>query len=140
MAAQYDLSRFISAQEQDYPIALAEIRAGRKRSHWIWYIFPQIEGLGSSSTSKFYAIKGLGEAQAYMNDPGLGPRLKEISGELLKLDTNNATAVFGSPDDLKLRSCMTLFAALPAADPVFSAVLNKFFHGEKDSLTLEIMR
>jgi uncharacterized protein (DUF1810 family) len=139
MPAEYDLSRFISAQQEGYPIALAEIRAGKKRSHWIWYIFPQIEGLGFSTTSKFYAIKEMDEAQAYAQHPVLGHRLHEISRELLKISSGNANSVFGSPDDLKLRSSMTLFAALPGADPVFQAVLDKFFHGQKDPRTVEIL-
>ena len=104
-----DLSRFLKAQEYDYDQALREIRAGRKRSHWMWYIFPQIQGLGFTRTSEFYAIRDLDEAKAYLADPVLGARLKEISSALLDLDGLSASEIFGYPDDLKLRSCMTLF-------------------------------
>lgn len=134
-----DLERFINAQEQDYAIALAEIKNGRKRSHWIWYIFPQIQGLGSSEMSKRYAIKSLDEAEAYMQHPVLGQRLIEICTALLQLKSNDAHAIFGSPDDMKLKSSMTLFASLPDAYPVFQSVLEKFFDGESDSQTLHLM-
>ena len=106
----YDLSRFHRAQPRDYDQALSEIRAGRKRSHWIWYIFPQIQGLGYSSTAQFYAIQDLSEAKAYLADPVLRERLLEISGALLGLESSDPSAVMGYPDDLKLRSSMTLFA------------------------------
>ena len=121
----YDLNRFLSAQRRDYAAALREIRSGRKRSHWIWYIFPQVAGLGMSSTSQFYAISGLDEARAYLNEPTLRAHLLEISGALLALEESDPTAVFGFPDDLKLRSSMTLFAAAAPDEPVFSAVLDK---------------
>ena len=136
---QHDLQRFITAQQTDYATALTEIKQGRKRSHWIWYIFPQIAGLGFSETSKHYALQNAEEAQAYLNHPILGSRLVEICSELLKLPTNNATQVFGTPDDMKLRSCVTLFASLPDADPVFQRVLDKFFGGEGDKLTIELL-
>ena len=103
----YDLNRFLSAQRRDYAAALREIRSGRKRSHWIWYIFPQVAGLGMSSTSQFYAISGLDEARAYLSEPTLRAHLLEISSALLALEESNPTAVFGFPDDLKLRSSMT---------------------------------
>lgn len=134
-----NLQRFITAQQNDYPIALAEIKQGRKRSHWMWYIFPQIAGLGFSETSRHYALKNLDEAQAYLNHPVLGSRLVEICNELLKLPTNNATQVFGTPDDMKLRSCVTLFAALPDTNLVFQQVLDRFFSGEADKSTLKII-
>ncbi|MGN6249419.1 MAG: DUF1810 domain-containing protein [Ginsengibacter sp.] len=133
------LQRFIDAQERDYQIALSEIQKGRKRSHWMWYIFPQIKGLGFSETSKFYAIKNIGEAEEFLADPVLGKRLIEISRELLKLKTNDANQIFGSPDDLKLKSSMTLFASVPNSDPVFESVLEKYFNGQKDERTLEII-
>ncbi|MEO6522767.1 MAG: DUF1810 domain-containing protein [Mucilaginibacter sp.] len=132
---EQDLSRFLTAQEKDYDIALAEIRSGRKRSHWMWYIFPQIAGLGLSETSKFYAIKNRAEAEAYLQHPVLGKRLIQISEALLALEDNNATHIFGTPDDLKLKSSMTLFAAIPTADPVFGQVLNKFYNGIPDMET-----
>ncbi|GAB2785534.1 uncharacterized protein (DUF1810 family) [Hymenobacter luteus] len=137
MASQNDLQRFLDAQRTDYPVALAEIKNGRKRSHWMWYIFPQIRGLGFSETSKFYAIQDRAEAEAYLQHPVLGPRLLEISRALLALPGTNATAIFGSPDDVKLKSSMTLFSCLPHADPVFEQVLDKFFHGDPDGNTLQ---
>lgn len=139
MSGQTDLSRFIKAQENDHAIALAEIKKGRKRSHWMWYIFPQVQGLGFSSTSKYYAIKDIDEAAAYLKHPVLGSRLVEICRALLALESDNATQIFGDPDDMKLRSSMTLFASVPGADPVFEAVLKKFFGGKKDERTLEIL-
>ncbi|MDB5016882.1 MAG: calpastatin [Mucilaginibacter sp.] len=133
------LKRFIDAQETDYQVALSEIKNGRKRSHWMWYIFPQIQGLGFSETSRFYAIKDINEARKYLKHPVLGGRLIDICKALLQLEDNNATSIFGSPDDMKLKSSMTLFAALPETDPVFQSVLDKFFNGLKDTKTLEIM-
>jgi uncharacterized protein (DUF1810 family) len=134
-----NLSRFLTAQKTEYAIAFSEIKNGKKRSHWMWYIFPQIQGLGFSETSKFYAIKDLHEAEEFLHDPVLGKRLIDICNELLQLETNNAHKIFGSPDDLKLRSSMTLFSSVPAADPVFQKVLDKFFDGEKDPKTLQII-
>ena len=135
-----DLQRFIDAQKKDYPIALVEIKKGRKRSHWMWYIFPQIQGLGFSETSKLYGIKNQNEAEEYLTHPLLGSRLIEISNALLALKTDKAGEVLGSPDDLKLRSSMTLFASVKNANPVFQSVLDKFFNGEKDKKTLELLR
>lgn len=135
----HNLQRFIDAQQRDYPIALAEIKQGRKRSHWMWYIFPQLDGLGYSTTSRFYAIKNADEAYYYLNHPVLGKNLIEICRELLNLPNVSATQVFGSPDDLKLRSSVTLFAVLPDADPVFQQVLDKFFDGDADIATLRII-
>jgi uncharacterized protein (DUF1810 family) len=134
-----NLSRFLTAQKTEYAIAFSEIKNGKKRSHWMWYIFPQIQGLGFSETSKFYAIKDLHEAEGFLHHPVLGKRLIDICNELLQLETNNAHKIFGSPDDLKLRSSMTLFSSVPAADPVFQKVLDKFFDGEKDPKTLQII-
>ncbi|MBQ6465459.1 MAG: DUF1810 domain-containing protein [Oscillospiraceae bacterium] len=136
----YDLSRFHRAQSRDYAEALAEIRAGRKRSHWIWYIFPQIQGLGFSSTSQFYAITDLGEAKAYLADPLLRERLLEISGALLELPSSDPSAVMGYPDDLKLKSSMTLFELADPDCPVFPAVLEKFYGGERDRRTIRLAR
>ena len=133
------LQRFIDAQKTDYEIALSEIKSGRKHSHWMWYIFPQIHGLGFSETSKFYALKSVDEAKEYLSHPVLGKRLIEISKALLDLPSVNAHSIFGSPDDVKLKSSMTLFASLPNADPVFQLVLEKFFYGEKDDKTLKII-
>ena len=133
------LTRFLDAQATDYAQALTEIKAGRKRSHWMWYIFPQIQGLGFSSTSQHYAINDLAEATAYLAHPVLGKRLVEISTVLLGLASRNATQVLGTPDDVKLKSSMTLFAAVPGADPVFEAVLAKFFAGAADTKTLQLL-
>jgi uncharacterized protein (DUF1810 family) len=134
-----NLQRFVDAQNTDYPQALAEIKAGRKRSHWMWYIFPQIQGLGYSSISQRYAIQDAREAAAYLQHPVLGARLVEISQALLGLASSNATSIMGSPDDLKLRSSMTLFGAVPGASPVFQQVLDKFFAGKPDSQTLRLL-
>jgi uncharacterized protein (DUF1810 family) len=139
MMDKNELNRFLTAQERDYPIALAEIKSGRKRSHWMWYIFPQIAGLGYSETSKFYAIKGMAEAEAYLKHPVLGKRLVEISKALMELEDNDAGNIFGSPDDMKLKSSMTLFGALPDTDPVFAQVLAKFFNGISDGVTLQLL-
>lgn len=139
MESETNLQRFIKAQKSDYAIALSEVKDGKKRSHWMWYIFPQITGLGFSETSKFYSIKSLSEAGDYLKHPVLGPRLIEISNALLNLKSDNALAIFGTPDDQKLKSSMTLFSILPGTNPVFQAVLDKFFHGQKDAKTLEIL-
>ena len=139
MKKDINLDRFVNAQKQDFQIALSEIKNGRKRSHWMWYIFPQIQGLGFSDTSKFYAIKNLDEAGEFLRHPVLGARLIGICNELLGLPGNNATAIFGSPDDLKLKSSMTLFSSLDDPNPVFQKVLNKFFDGTKDYQTLRII-
>jgi uncharacterized protein (DUF1810 family) len=135
----YHLTRFIDAQESAYPIALAEIKKGLKKSHWIWYIFPQIQGLAPSNTSKYYAIQNIREAESFLHHPVLGRRLIEISKALLQLKENNATIIMGTPDDLKLKSSMTLFASLPKTNSVFQAVLDKFYRGKMDIKTLEII-
>lgn len=136
---RYDLQRFVDAQKTHYPAALKEVRAGHKRSHWMWYIFPQIKGLGFSETSLFYAISGILEAEAYLNHPVLGSRLKEISSVLLQLKSSDPQEIFGSPDDAKLKSSMTLFSSLENSDPVFEQVLDKFFKGQKDQQTIRIL-
>ena len=139
MPDDYNLERFIDAQHTDYAIALAEIRDGKKQSHWMWYIFPQVLGLGYTSVSILYAIKDIKEATAYLNHEILGKRLIEISNALLQLDTDDARKIFGSPDNMKLRSSMTLFSLVPGADKVFQAVLDKFFNGKKDERTLQLL-
>jgi uncharacterized protein (DUF1810 family) len=131
-----NLSRFIEAQEKSYSIALEEVKRGRKRSHWMWYIFPQLKGLGYSSTSKYYGIENIEEATEYLNHPILGTRLIEICEELLKLNTNDAYSIFGSPDYMKLKSSVTLFSQVENANPVFVSVLDKFFDGKLDDKTL----
>jgi uncharacterized protein (DUF1810 family) len=137
MNNKYNLQRFIDAQERAYPIAIGEIKRGRKQSHWMWYIFPQIQGLGFSETSRFYAIKNLEEAAAYLDHDVLGKRLLEICDALLALTGNNANNIFGSPDDVKLKSSMTLFSILKPNE-VFQQVLDKFFNGTKDEETIRI--
>lgn len=132
------IERFIEAQKNSYDTALREIQTGRKRSHWIWYIFPQIQGLGFSSTARYYAIQDREEAEAYMAHPVLRQRLIEISEALLELESDDAREVMGYPDDLKLKSSMTLFAEI-SEEPVFASVLDKFFHGEVDERTLQIL-
>ena len=140
MANTNNLQRFITAQETDYLRALSEIKNGRKLTHWIWYIFPQIAGLGFSETSKLYAIKDINEANFYILHSVLGPRLIQISNALLELNDKTAIQVFGSPDDLKLKSCMTLFSTLQNASPVFKAVLDKYFNGDRDLKTLQLIQ
>ena len=135
----YNLQRFIDAQKSDYAIAITEIKNGRKQSHWMWYIFPQIQGLGFSSTSRFYAIKDIQEAEAFLQNPILSSRLIEICNQLLELKTNDAHKIFGSPDDLKLKSSITLFSEMPGSNPIFQSVLDKFFNGKKDNKTLQII-
>lgn len=132
------LDRFLTAQERSYDTALSEIKSGRKRSHWMWYIFPQIAGLGMSSTAQYYSIADIEEAREYIAHPVLGARLIEISRALLTLGSSDATAVMGYPDDLKLRSSMTLFAQV-SEDPVFNAVIDKFYGGRPDTRTLHIL-
>ena len=135
----WNLERFKRAQFDSYEQALREIRSGRKRSHWMWYIFPQLRGLGFSSTAEYYGISTLDEAKAYLEDPVLGPRLAEISQVLLELDDKNADRIFGYPDNLKLRSCMTLFAAAAGRDSVFQKVLDAYFNGVGDPRTTEML-
>lgn len=135
----YDLARFIAAQEEDYEQALAEIRSGRKRSHWMWYVFPQFDGLGSSPTAKRYAIKSLTEAEAYLRHPVLGSRLRECAEAVLRVEGRNASEIFGFPDDLKLRSCATLFAQVSPPGSVFDRLVEKYFQGQPDSDTLRLL-
>ena len=135
----YDLARFVEAQEHDYVRALAEIRSGRKRSHWMWYVFPQFEGLGFSSTSRRYSIKSIEEATAYLHHPVLGPRLVESAQAVLAAEGRSATEIFGSPDDMKLRSSATLFARASAAGSVFDQLLERYFGGEPDDKTLRLL-
>jgi len=132
-----DLNRFIEAQAATYDTALAELRRGRKASHWMWFVFPQIAGLGSSPTARFYAIADLAEARAYLDHPLLGARLREVVEAITALPGDDAHAVFGAPDDLKLRSSLTLFQAAAPDDPAFGRALAKYFDGAPDPRTLE---
>ena len=136
---EHNLERFITAQKAVFQTAIAELQNGRKESHWMWYIFPQIQGLGFTETSKFYAIKNLQEAKEFLNHRVLGPRLVLISSVLLDSPLKDAHKIFGSPDDLKLHSSMTLFSEVPDADPVFKKVLDKFFESRKDTKTLKML-
>lgn len=135
----YDLRRFVRSQESDYERALSEIRGGKKRTHWMWYIFPQFDGLAFSSTSKFYAIKSLAEAEAYLNHPILGPRLLACAKAAFGVEGRTAAEIFGSPDDLKLRSCATLFACVSPPGSVFERLLAKYYRGERDGRTLKLL-
>lgn len=137
--APFDLARFTTAQAAVYDRALAEIRRGDKRSHWMWFIFPQIDGLGFSSTAKHYAVKSIEEARQYLAHPVLGPRLLECADAVLAVEGRSAFEIFGSPDDLKLKSCMTLFEAVAGQDSVFSRVLDKYYQGQRDTRTQEIL-
>lgn len=136
---RYDLSRFVEAQAPDYEQAVAEIRQGRKRSHWMWYVFPQIRGLGRSVMAQTYAIGSAGEARAYLAHPVLGPRLVECFTAVLAVSGRSARDIFGSPDDLKLRSCATLFAAVSSEGSVFQQVIEKYFDGQEDEATRRLM-
>ena len=137
---QYDLNRFVEAQDSVYDRALVEIRAARKRSHWMWFIFPQFEGLGVSPTAQHFAIKSLEEARAYLAHPLLGRRLSECIDELLGLKTASASEIFGYPDDRKLHSSATLFAHVSPPASEFHRLLDKFFAGEPDRKTLALVK
>ncbi len=135
----FNLHRFVSAQAKDYDAVLAELRSGRKRTHWMWYIFPQIDGLGHSTTSKHYAIKSKAEARQYLQHPILGTRLLECVKILLDLEGRSASEIFGSPDDLKLKSSLTLFANVTNTQPEFARALDKYFQGKRDSRTINLL-
>lgn len=139
MDDHYNLERFVTAQAGSYATAIAEIKRGSKRSHWMWYIFPQIAGLGSSLTAQFYAIRSIGEARAYLNHPVLGPRFRACIGALQDLTGTTAEAVFGTIDATKLRSSLTLFIAA-GDDPIFSVALQRWFGGQADDATLRWSR
>lgn len=136
----FDLARFVQAQARDYQRALSEIRRGQKRSHWMWFVFPQFDGLGFSATSRRYAIKSRAEAEAYLAHPVLGPRLVESVTAVLAIEGRSAIEIFGSPDDMKLRSSATLFASVSPAGSVFSQLLDRYFGGKPDALTLRLLR
>jgi uncharacterized protein (DUF1810 family) len=134
-----DLGRFVEAQESDYATALSEIKNGRKRSHWMWYIFPQLDGLGASSTARFYAIRDIAEAKAFLAHAVLGHRLIEITQALLAVEGRTAEEIFGYPDVLKLRSCATLFAQVSKPGSVFERVLEKYYGSKPDEATLRLL-
>jgi uncharacterized protein (DUF1810 family) len=136
----FDLERFVLAQARTYEAALAEMRGGRKRSHWMWYVFPQVAGLGVSETSQRYALSSAAQARAYLAHPLLGPRLIDCVEAVLKVEKRSAHEIFGSPDDRKLRSCATLFAQVSPPGSVFERLLAKHFEGERDTRTLELLK
>lgn len=136
---RHNLERFVRAQEDVHDRALAEIRAGRKQTHWMWFIFPQFDGLAFSAVSRQFAIRSVAEARAYLQHPVLGSRLVTCCKATVAVDAQSATAVFGHPDDLKLRSCATLFAAVSPPGSVFQQVLEKFFDGKPDSRTIRLL-
>jgi uncharacterized protein (DUF1810 family) len=140
MSNAYDLQRFIDAQDRSYRSVIQELRAGGKREHWMWYIFPQIQGLGRSVTSQEYAIESRDEARAYSEHRILGPRLRECTQTVLNLEGLTAEQIFSYPDNLKFRSCMTLFEQSAKDPAVFRAALVKYFGGEPDRLTLNILQ
>lgn len=135
----YDLARFVTAQRDVYPIALAELQAGCKRSHWMWFVFPQVEGLGSSWMAQRYAIASAAEAEAYLRHPVLGPRLVECADAVLAVAGRSAHEILGSPDDLKLRSSATLFASVSPPGSVFERLLDTYFGGRRDDATLRLI-
>ncbi|HEY0887895.1 MAG TPA: DUF1810 domain-containing protein [Ramlibacter sp.] len=139
MNDRYDLQRFVDAQEPVYPQVLAELRAARKASHWMWFVFPQLAGLGGSPMARRYAISSLDEARAYLAHPVLGLRLRECSELVLRAAQPDVHRIFGSPDDLKFRSCMTLFQRAAPREPVFGACLDRYFRGEPDERTLALV-
>ena len=140
MEDKYKLTRFLDAQNQVYLNALSEIRKGKKQTHWMWFIFPQLKGLGRSSTADYYGITGLEEASAYLQHPVLGKHLVQIASALLESQGRTASDIFGSPDDMKLRSSMTLFSQVENTDPVFQKVLDKYCQGKPDEVTLKIVK
>ncbi|UOQ68191.1 DUF1810 domain-containing protein [Hymenobacter volaticus] len=139
MSNESSLQRFIEAQETSYTTALSEVKRGRKQTHWMWYIFPQLKGLGVSSTAQYYGLADATEAEQYAKHPVLGQRLLTLCEALLELQSSNATTIMGSPDDVKLKSSMTLFGSLPGANPVFQRVLDKFYQGAQDPNTLRLL-
>jgi uncharacterized protein (DUF1810 family) len=136
-ADRYDLQRFVDAQDRVYDTVLAELRGGRKRSHWIWFVFPQLRGLGHSPTAVHFGISSLDEARAYLAHPVLGPRLRECARLVARIDSRSADEIFGWPDNLKVRSSMTLFARATDDDSEFRAVLERCYTGEDDPATIE---
>lgn len=136
---QFNLNRFVIAQEKVYDTALSELRNGEKLTHWMWFIFPQIEGLGITPTSKYYAIKNLEEARQYLHHPVLGARLLECAEAVLAVQGSSASDIFGYPDYLKLKSSMTLFSSVAGPDSVFVRILDKYFNGERDMKTVELL-
>ena len=138
-ADQFDLQRFADAQDRVYDAVVGELRSGQKRSHWIWFVFPQLRGLGHSPTAQHYGIASLDEARAYLMHEVLGPRLRECTRLVADIEGRSANDIFGWPDNLKVRSSMTLFARATDNDAEFRAVLDKFYNGEEDAATVELL-
>lgn len=136
----FNLQRFVLAQGSSYEQVLKELRAGQKRTHWMWYVFPQLAGLGTSPTARFYAIKGAAEVEAYLRHPILGPRLEECFEAFLAIKGRSARDILGFPDDLKLRSCATLFSTISPPGSVYSRAIEGAFGGVQDERTLELLR
>lgn len=136
----FKLSRFVDAQRPVYSQVLEELRAGRKTSHWMWFVFPQVRGLGRSEMAEHYALSNEAEARAYLEHRLLGPRLKECVQALLRHDDRSALEILGSPDDLKLRSCLTVFVAVAPEAPVFQQALDRFYSGQADGRTLALLQ
>ena len=139
MPDSYNLGRFTEAQDRVLAAVRAELHLGRKRTHWMWFIFPQLAGLGSSPMAQLYALSGIAEARAYLAHPLLGARLQECTSLVNAVRGSTALEVFGSPDHLKFRSCMTLFARTAGAGSVFNVALTRYFDGEPDPLTLSLL-
>jgi uncharacterized protein (DUF1810 family) len=136
---KYDLDRFVQAQNGVYDQALAEIRSGRKQTHWMWFVFPQLAGLGSSPMARTYAMQNLDEAREYLKHPLLGARLRECAEAVVSVSGKSAHEIFGSPDDLKLRSCATLFARVSPENSVFHRIIRQYYRGEPDEKTIRLL-
>ena len=139
MPSDFDLERFVEAQNRVYDQVIQELQAGRKRSHWMWYVFPQLDGLGHSIMAERYALAGIDEARAYLGHPLLGPRLEACVTALVQHSDKSAREILGSPDDLKLRSCLTLFSQVAPENPLFQLALAQFYAGEPDLRTLALL-
>ena len=137
---KYNIERFIKIQKEDYAMALKEIKNGRKRNHWMWYIFPQLKGLGTSAMAKYYGLENLEEAKEYYNNDYLRKNLLEITNALLSLDNTNIESILGYPDNLKLLSCMTLFEIVDKNEKIFSQILDKYYNGKRDTNTINLIK
>ena len=137
---KYNIERFIKIQKEDYAMALKEIKNGRKRNHWMWYIFPQLKGLGTSAMAQYYGLENLEEAKEYYNNNYLRKNLLEITKALLSLDNTNIESILGYPDNLKLLSCMTLFEIVDEHEKVFSQILDKYYNGKRDTNTIHLIK
>lgn len=140
MEKEFDLDRFLEAQQETYDTALREIREGKKQTHWMWFIFPQLKGLGFTDYNIFYGIENIQEAAQYFNHPVLGKRLTTITKAILKVENKTALEILGRPDERKLKSCMTLFGLLPETPECFRQVLEKYYNGEQDERTLQLIK